>query len=115
MDRVDPERPRRLDIAERIINEQQFARRPAHALHQDFKNARIGLGDALMPRNHSYVELAQERIGRRGKREFLVREIAERMHARAPRLQPPQQLYVLFDRAPSVSIQRVSNARNSAA
>ena len=84
-------------VGDRVVDEQQFARRTPYAREQDFVDARIGLGDAHVARDDAGVELVKEGVLRPRKDEFLGGEVAERMNWAVGRAQTPQQRDILVD------------------
>ncbi len=87
-------------LAIEVVDEQQLARRTAHALKEDSVDARIRLGDAEMARDDAHIEFVQEWAARPRDLEFLGREIAQRVNRTAGRAQALQYRHVLLDRAP---------------
>jgi hypothetical protein len=84
-------------VGERIVDEHEFLRL-ATPLEQDLVDARIGLRDAYMARDHARVELFQEVVQRFGHREFGGRIVAERVNRPACGARPAEQRHVLLDR-----------------
>ncbi len=57
-------------VGDRVVDEQQFARRTPYAREQDFVDARIGLGDAHVARDDAGVELVKEGCYARARTNF---------------------------------------------